>query len=58
MKEEVGNSFHGDGFLSGAETHPLSKPMVDHNQKRVETSRGGKVGDEITGDLLERAGGG
>ena len=58
VKEEVGDSFHGDGFLSGAENHPLSKPMVDHDQKRVEASRGGKVHDEITGDLLERAGGG
>ena len=33
VKEEVGNSFCGDGFLSGAENYPLSKPMVDHDQK-------------------------
>ena len=57
VKEEVGNSFHGDGFLGGVENHPLSKPMVNHNQKCVKAGGGGKVGDEITENLLERAGG-
>ena len=33
MEEEVGNSFCGDGFLDRAENHPLSKAMVDHDQK-------------------------
>ena len=28
--------------------------MVNHNQKGIETIRKWKVGDEITGDLLER----
>ena len=32
--------------------------MVDHNQKGVKTIGKGKVGDEITGDLLEGAGAG
>ena len=57
VKEEIDDPFCGDGFLSGAENHPLSKPMVDHDQKRVEAVGEGKVGDKITGDLLERAGG-
>ena len=30
--------------------------MVDHDQKGIKTIRKGKVGDEITGDLLEGAG--
>ena len=33
MEEEVGNSFCSDGFLGRAENHPLSKSMVDHDQK-------------------------
>ena len=32
--------------------------MVDHSQKGVKTIRKRKVGDEITGDLLEGAGAG
>ena len=32
--------------------------MVDHNQKGIKTIGKGKVGDEITGDLLEGAGAG
>ena len=31
VKEEIGDSFSGDNFISGAENHPLSKPMVDHD---------------------------
>ena len=53
---EVDFNFCGDGFLSGAENHPLSKPMVNHDQKRVKAIEEGKVSDEITGDLLEQAG--
>ena len=30
--------------------------MVDHNPKGIKTIGKGKVGDEITGDLLEGAG--
>ena len=33
VKEEVSDSFCSDGFLSRAENHLLSKPMVDHDQK-------------------------
>ena len=54
-KEQRGDSSTVDGFLGRAENHPLSKPMVDHNQKGVKTVRKGKVGDEVTGDLLEGA---
>ena len=55
MKEEVSNSFCSDGFLGRAENHPLSKPMVNHDQKGVKAGGEGKVGDEIAGVLLEGA---
>ena len=29
--------------------------MVDHDQQRIEAGGSGEVGDEVTGDLLERA---
>ena len=32
--------------------------MVDHDQKGIKTIRKGKVGDEVTGDLLEGTGAG
>ena len=32
--------------------------MVNHNQKGIKTIRKGKVGDQITGDLLKGAGAG
>ena len=57
MKEEIGDPFCGEGFLSGAENHPLSKSMADHDQKRVKVGREGEVHDEIAGDLLEWADG-
>jgi len=57
MEEKGGNSFSGDGFLSGAENYPLSKAMVYHDQKRIKACGGGEISDQITGDLLERAGG-
>ena len=57
MEEEVGNSFCGDSFLGRAENHPLSKPMVNHDQKGVKAGRQGKVSDKVAGDLLERVDG-
>ena len=45
MEEKGGDSFGGDGFLSGAENYPLSKAMVYHNQERIEASGGGEVSD-------------
>ena len=56
MKEEIGNPFCSNGFLSGAENHPLSKPMVNHDQKRVKAGGEGKIHDEIAGELLEWVG--
>ena len=38
MKEEIGDPFCSDGIFCGAENHPLSKPMVDHDQKRIKAS--------------------
>ena len=57
VEKECGSAFGGDVFLRGTKNHPLSKPMVDHNQKGIEASRRGKVCDKITGDLLEGSGG-
>ena len=54
----LGDSSSIDGFLGRAENYPLSKPMVNHNQKGVKTIREGKVSDQITGDLLKEAGAG
>ena len=54
VKEEIGNPFCSDGFLSGAENHPLSKSMVNHDQKRAKAAGEGKVSDEITGDRWNR----
>jgi len=45
VEEKGGDSFGGDGFLSGAENYPLSKTMVYHDQERIEAGGGGKVGD-------------
>ena len=56
VEKECGDAFRGDIFLSGTENHPLSKPMVDHDQKGIEAGGMGKVGDKVAGDLLEGAG--
>ena len=56
VKEECGDAFGGNIFLCGTENHPLSKPMVDHDQKGIEAGGGGEVGDNVTGDLLEGTG--
>ena len=58
VEKERGDAFRGDVFLCGTENHPLSKPMVDHDQKGIEAGGRGEVGDKVTGDLLEGAGGG
>ena len=36
VEEKESNPFGGDGFLGRAKNHPLSKPMVYHNQERIE----------------------
>ena len=56
VEKERGNAFSGDSLLCGTENHPLSKAMVDHNQKGIETGRRREVGDKVARDLLERAG--
>ena len=55
MEKECGYSFSGDVFLHGTENHPLSKPMVDHNQKGIKAGERREVGDKVTRDLLEGA---
>ena len=55
VEEKGCDSFCSDGFLRRAKNHPLSKPMVDHDQKRIEARGEGKVGNKVTRDLLEQA---
>ena len=56
VEKECGDTFGCDVFLCRTENHPLSKPMVDHDQKGIETGRRREVSDKITRDLLEGAG--
>ena len=56
MEKECSDPFSSDVFLCGTENHPLSKPMVNHDQKGIEAGRRGEVSDKATGDLLEGAG--
>ena len=53
VEEKRCDSFHGDGFLHRAKNHPLSKLMVDHDQKRIEAREKGKVSNKVARDLLE-----
>ena len=54
--EKEGNyPFSNDDFLHRAKNHPLSKPMVNHDQKEIKAGGHGKVSDKIEGDLLEGA---
>ena len=55
VEKEGGDSFGGDGFLSRAKNYPLRKPMVYHDQERIEAQRHREIRDKIAGDLLERA---
>ena len=57
IKKKNCNFFCNDSFLRGTKNYPLSKPMVDHNQKRVKANRGWKICDEVAGYLLERTSG-
>ena len=36
VEKEGGNPFGGERFFSRAENYPLSKPMVYHDQERIE----------------------
>ena len=53
VEEKGGNPISSDGFLRRVKNHPLSKPMVYHNQERIKVRGDGKISDEIAGDLLE-----
>ena len=55
-EEQGGDSGGVNSFLGRAENYPLSKPMVNHDQKGIKTIRKGKVGDQIAGDLLKGVG--
>ena len=55
MEEKGSNSFGNDGFLGRAKNYPLGKPMIYHDQERIEAQEQGKICDEIAGDLLEGA---
>ena len=56
VKKECSNTSGGNVFLCGIENYPLSKPMVDHDQKGIEAGGDRKVSDEVTRELLEGAG--
>ena len=55
VEKERGDSLGSDRFLGRAKNHPLSKPMVDHDQERVKARGEGKICDKIARDLLEGA---
>ena len=48
VEKECSNSFGGNVFLHGTKNHPLSKPMVNHDQKGIEAGGRGEVGDKVT----------
>ena len=56
MEKECGYSFSSDVFLHGTKNHPLSKPMVYHDQKGIKADGRGQVSDKVTRDLLEGVG--
>ena len=53
MEKKSCNSFCSNSFLCGTKNYSLSKPVVNHNQKRVKASRGWEICDEVTEYLLE-----
>ena len=55
VEKEGGDSFGSNGFLGRAKNHPLSKPMVYHDQERVKARGDREIRDKIAGDLLEGA---
>ena len=57
VEKECSDPFSSDVFLCGTENHPLSKPMVNHDQKGIKAGGRWEVSDEVTHDLLEGAGG-
>ena len=56
VEKEGGDSFGGNGFLGRAKNYPLSKPMVYHDQERIEAGGYREICDKVAGDLLERPG--
>ena len=56
VEKECGNAFGSDIFLCGTENYPLSKSVVDHDQKGIEAGGDREVGDKVAGNLLERVG--
>ena len=55
VEKEGGDPFGGDRFLGRAKNHPLSKPMVYHDQERIEAQGDREIHDKVTGNLLEGA---
>ena len=55
MEEEGSYPFCGDSFLGRAKNYPLSKPMVYHDQERIEARGDREVGNKVAGDLLKGA---
>ena len=48
VEEEESDPLGGDRFLGRAKNDPLSKPMVDHDQERIEVRGDREVRDKVT----------
>ena len=48
MEEKGGNAFSSDSGFGRAENYPLSKPMVDHDQKCIKAREKWQASDEVT----------
>ena len=47
FKEKLGNSSGVNGFGARTKDYPLHKAVVNHNQDRIKTEGGRKIGDEV-----------
>ena len=53
VEEKEGDSFSGDSGFGRAENYPLSKPMVDHDQKCIKAKGRWQISNKVTEDLLK-----
>ena len=56
VEKKIGYSCSIHCFSARGKNYPLMKAMVDHNHDRIEAIDGGKVGNEVHGEVLKRAG--
>ena len=55
FEKEFSDSFGIDGFVTRSENDPLRKAVVDHDQQRIKTGRGGQAGNKVDRKLLKWA---